>query len=63
MQNDMTLHEVLESIRAIFAKDMIGKPAPRNRAVADPALWRAIENQQRSCSDGQLGFRNIPGKP
>ncbi|MGO8953562.1 MAG: hypothetical protein ACLPWS_08890 [Rhodomicrobium sp.] len=63
MQNDMTLHEVLENIRAIFAKDMAGKPVPRNKAVADPDLWRAIQNQQRCSSEGQCGFRNIPGKP
>ena len=48
MQADKSLHELLEGIRAIIAKDMAQKPVPRGKAVADPALWRAIRNQQRS---------------
>lgn len=63
MQNAMTLQEVLESIRSILNKDLVGKPTLRNRAVADPALWRAIQNQQRNSSEGPCGFRSGPGKP
>jgi hypothetical protein len=63
MQDSMTPQEVLEGIRAILNKDMTGKPALRNRAVADPAVWRAIQNQQRNSSEGQCGFRTDPGKP
>jgi hypothetical protein len=48
MQSDKSLHELIEGIRIIIAKDMIEKrPQPRRKPVADPALWRAIETQQK----------------
>ena len=62
MQNGMTLQEMLDSIRAIFAQDMTRRPAHRNKAVADPALWRAIQNQEKHSSEGQCYLRGMPGK-
>ena len=62
MENEMTLPQMLDSIRDIFARDLNGKPAPCNKAVADPALWRAIQNQERHRNEGQCGFRPTPEK-
>ncbi|MGO9543338.1 MAG: hypothetical protein ACLPPF_00870 [Rhodomicrobium sp.] len=62
MQTDTALSELLEGIRAIFAQDLTGKPKPRNKAVADPALWRAIQTQQKNANDGQCWFRDIQEK-
>jgi hypothetical protein len=62
MQNGMTLQEMLDSIRTIFAQDMIRKPAHRSKPVADPALWRAIQNQEKYSSEGQCYLRGMPGK-
>ena len=36
MQNSMTLQEMLDSIRTLFAQDMTRRPAHRNKPVADP---------------------------
>ena len=49
MQIDKSLHELIEGVLIIVAKDMAGRPPlPRRKPVADPALWRAIQNQQKS---------------
>jgi hypothetical protein len=49
MQIDKSLHELIEGVFIIVAKDMAGKsPLPRRKPVADPALWRAIENQRKN---------------
>ena len=47
MQNEKSLSELLESLRAVIAKEMMRRPLPRKKAIADPALWRAIHNQQK----------------
>lgn len=62
MQNGLTLQEMLDSIRTIFAQDMTRKAAPRHKPVADPALWRAIESQEKHSSEGQCYLRGMPGK-
>ena len=62
MQNGMTLQEMLESIRAIFAQDISRKPAHRAKPVADPALWRAIQSQEKQSSEGQCYLRGLPGR-
>ena len=62
MQNGMTLQEMLDSIRVIFAQDIVRKPAHRRKPVADPALWRAIHNQERQSGEGQCYLRGMPGK-
>ena len=62
MQNGMNLQEMLESIRTIFAQDLTRRPAHRKKAVADPALWRAIQNQEKHSSEGQCYLRGMPGK-
>jgi hypothetical protein len=62
MQNGMTPQEMLESIRAIFAQEMKRKPAHRSKPVNDPALWRAIENQEKHSSEAQCYLRGIPGR-
>jgi hypothetical protein len=61
MQTEKSPSELLECIHNIIAKDIAGKPIPRRKAVADPALWRAIQNHQRNGSEGQCGFRVGPG--
>lgn len=61
MQSDKTLSELLEGIRAIIAKDLTERPAPRNKAVADPALWRAIEKQQKNITEGHCWLPGDPG--
>jgi hypothetical protein len=46
MQIDKSLHELIEGVFIIIAKEMAGKSQPpRRKPVADPALWRAIQNQ------------------
>jgi hypothetical protein len=62
MQNSMPPQEMLDSIRAIFALDMSRKPTHRSKPVADPALWRAIQNQEKHCSEGQCYLRGLPGR-
>ncbi len=62
MQSETTLSELLEGIRAVIAKDLI-RPVPRNKAVADPALWRAIANQQKNSSEGHCWLLGAPRKP
>jgi len=62
MQSETTLSELLEGIRAVIAKDIAGRPAPRNKAVADPALWRAIENQQKNSVEGHCWLLGVPRK-
>ena len=62
MQNSMTLQEMLDSIRAIFAEDVTSKPLHRSKPVADPALWRAIQNQEKHSSEGQCYLRGMPGR-
>jgi hypothetical protein len=48
MQTGKSLHELIEGALIIIAKDVAGKPRlPRRKPVADPALWRAIQNQQK----------------
>jgi hypothetical protein len=61
MQDGMTLQEMLDSIRAIFAQDMTRKTAHRNKPVADPALWRAIQSQEKHSSESQCSLRGMPG--
>ncbi len=63
MQSDTTLSELLEGIRAVIAKDIAGRPTPRNKAVSDPALCRAIQNQQKNDSAGQCWLIGLPWKP
>ncbi len=63
MQSETTLSELLEGIRAVIAKDMASKPLPRNKAVADPALWRAIASQQKNSSEGHCWLLGVPRKP
>jgi hypothetical protein len=47
MQIDRSLHGLIEGVLIIVAKDVAGKPPlPRKEPVADPALWRAIQNQR-----------------
>jgi hypothetical protein len=49
MQIDKSLHELIEGVRILIAKDMIEKPQlPRRKPVADPAVWRAIETQRKN---------------
>jgi hypothetical protein len=60
MQSDKTLSELLEGIRAVIAKDLTARPAPRNKAVADPALWRAIEKQQKNTAEGHCWLFGDP---
>jgi hypothetical protein len=49
MQIDKSLHELIEGVLIIVARDMTGKtPVPRRKPVPDPALWRAIQNQQKN---------------
>jgi hypothetical protein len=49
MQIDKSLHELIEGVLIIVAQDMAGKsPSPRKAPVADPALWRAIQNQRKN---------------
>jgi len=62
MRHEKTLDELLEGIRAVLAEDMKAKPVSRNKAVADPALWRAIQNQQKCDSERPCWFRGIAGK-
>ena len=62
MQNGMTLQEMLDSLRTIFGQDLTRRPAHRNKAVADPALWRAIQKQEKQSSEGQCYLRGMPGK-
>jgi hypothetical protein len=62
MQKSMTPQEMLDSIRAIFAQDMSRKPTHRSKPVADPALWRAIHNQEKQSGEGQCYLRGIPGR-
>jgi hypothetical protein len=62
MQDDQTLQEMLDSIRTIFAQDMKRKPALRSKPVADPALWRAIQNQEKQSTEGQCYLRGMPGR-
>jgi hypothetical protein len=40
-------HEILESLRAIIGQELAEKPLRRRPAIADPALWRAIQIQQK----------------
>ncbi len=63
MQSETTLSEILEGIRAVIAKDIAGRPVPRNKAVADPALWRAIENQQKNGTEARCWLFGLPQKP
>jgi hypothetical protein len=63
METETPLHELVEGVRAIIAKDMNEEPVPHKKAVADPALWRAIQNQQRHGSEGQCWFAGAPEKP
>lgn len=63
MQRDISPEEILVAIRTIIAKDIAARPAPRSKPVADPALWHAIEVHKRLSSEGQCGFRSLPGKP
>jgi hypothetical protein len=39
--------EILEGLRAIIAQELSEKPLRRKPALADPALWRAIQSQQK----------------
>jgi hypothetical protein len=39
--------EILEGLRAIIAQELSEKPLRRKPAIADPALWRAIQSQQK----------------
>jgi hypothetical protein len=49
MQIDKSLHELIEDVLIVVAKDMVEKPLlPRRKPVADPALWRAIQNQRKN---------------
>ena len=52
METEKSPSELLEIIHNIIAKDMAGKSMPRRKAVADPALWRAIQNHQRNGNVG-----------
>ena len=55
--SEKSSQEMLENLRAIIAQEMIEKPRRREKAVADPALWRAIECHQKRSGylwDGQL---------
>ncbi len=61
MQDGMTLQEMLDSIRTIFAQDMTRKTEHRNKPVADPALWRAIQSQEKHSSESQCWLRGMPG--
>jgi hypothetical protein len=62
MQIDKSLHELIEAVRVIIAKDMAGKPPlPRRKPVADPALWRAIQNQQSIGHAALSGY--TPSEP
>ncbi|MGA7326233.1 MAG: hypothetical protein WBX25_17550 [Rhodomicrobium sp.] len=45
--SDKSPRDILEGLRDIIAREMIEKPQPREKAIADPALWRAIQIQQR----------------
>lgn len=63
MQSEMTLPEMIENIRAIFAKDLTGRPVRRGKPTSDPSLWRAIQNQEKNNSEGQCWLRSRPGKP
>ncbi len=51
MTEEKPLAKILDSLREIFAKDLTEKPARREHAIADPALWRAIKNQQKNSGD------------
>lgn len=62
MQDSLTLQEMLDSIRTIFAQDMTRKPTPRRKPVADPALWRAIQSEEKHSSEGQCYLRGMPGR-
>lgn len=59
MKTEMPLHELLQSIRAIFAADLDAKPLTRRKPVADPALWRAIQNQQRNRGDVPISVLSV----
>jgi hypothetical protein len=48
MKTEMALDELLKSVRSILAKALDDKPMRRGKAVADPVLWRAIQNQEKS---------------
>jgi hypothetical protein len=63
MKTDITLGELLESIRGIIAEDLDAKPLRRGNAVADPALWRAIHNQQRSQGSVPMLIMGVDDSP
>ncbi len=48
MQSDLTLDEMLKSVFSSLADEIIAKPKRSGKPIADPALWRALENQDRS---------------
>jgi len=57
MKSDLTLDEMLKSVFSLIVDDAGVKPRRSGKPVADPALWRALENQ-RTGSDGQSGNRS-----
>jgi hypothetical protein len=60
---DRSLHELIEGALIIVAKEMTGKsPLPRRKPVADPALWRAIQNQRNGDSSYQALRAQLDGE-
>ena len=57
MKSDLTLDEMLKSVFSLIIDDAGGRPRRSATPVADPALWRALENQ-RTGADGQSGNRS-----
>jgi hypothetical protein len=47
MISEKSSQEILEGLRVIIGQHLVEKPHRRDKPVSDPALWRAIENQQR----------------
>ncbi len=63
METGKSMDELLDGIRAILAKDLSENPVSRKKPIADPALWRAIQNQQKNDSEGQCWFRGMNETP
>jgi hypothetical protein len=56
MQTDLTLDEMLKNVFSLLADDTAAKPRRSAKPVADPALWRALENQEKNGSDRHSGI-------
>ena len=59
MPTEKSPYEILEAIRAIIAKDLAGETLPRTKPVTDPALWRAIQNQEKIQRSPSLPFSAV----